>query len=133
MTPQDAPQVHSPGAPWPEISSNLPGATVEGEQMTWMRKLRVLVPLLALVLVLGACGDDDDGGSTGFSDSTREAYLEGCLEDGNEAFCNCTLDEFEKIYSEDEFEDLALQLGSPDEAPEEFVDVILTCLDQLDG
>jgi hypothetical protein len=102
--------------------------------MTWMRKLRVLVPLLALVLVLGGCGDDDDdGGTSGFSDSVRSAYLEGCLEDGNEAFCNCTLDEFEKIYTEDEFEDLATQLGSPDEAPEEFVEVILSCLDQLDG
>ena len=95
----------------------------------WLKRLRPLAIALSLVLVLGACGGDDGGG---FDQATRDAYLEGCLEDGNDAFCGCTLDEFEKLYDQDEFERLALELSNPDELPEEFVQVIFDCLGELE-
>jgi hypothetical protein len=96
-------------------------------------KLRALVTLLALALVAGACGDDDGGGS-GFSSETRDAYMQGCVEDGNEAFCDCTLDELEKVFTEDEFEDFALNAAASglEEPPEEFMTAITNCLDELD-
>ncbi|NQV07282.1 hypothetical protein HQ535_12095 [bacterium] len=97
----------------------------------WGNRLRGLALAISMVLVLGACGDDDAG--SGFDSTSRNAYMTGCLEDGNEAFCSCTLDEFEQRYSQDEFEALALELSNPDEAPEAFVEVILMCISELDG
>ena len=96
------------------------------------RKMRGLALAISMVLALGACGDDDGGSSSGFDSEARDAYMQGCLEDGNEAFCQCTLDEFEKRFSQDEFERLALQLNDPNDAPEEFVEVIFECIGELE-
>ena len=95
-------------------------------------KLRALVMLLALALVAGACGDDDGG--SGFSSETRDAYMSGCVEDGNEAFCDCTLDELEKVFTEEEFEDFALNAAASglEEPPEEFMEAITNCIGELD-
>lgn len=96
-------------------------------------KLRPLVMLLALALVAGACGDDDGGGD-GFSSETRDAYMSGCVEDGNEEFCECTLDELEKVFSESEFEEFALDAAAAgiEEPPEEFMTAITNCIDKID-
>jgi hypothetical protein len=99
-----------------------------------MKKLRVLALAVAMALAITACGDDDgSGGDDGFSDEVRSAYMEGCLQDGNQAFCDCTLDEFESRFSEDEFEAIALNFDATAEPPEEFFEVITACLSELEG
>lgn len=97
-------------------------------------KLRTFAVLLAVALVAGACGDDDDGSDSGFSSATRDAYMTGCVEEGNEAFCECTLDELEKVFSEEEFLAFTLDAAGSDlqEPPEEFMTAITACLDQLE-
>ena len=94
--------------------------------------LRVLTLLLAISLVAAACGGDDSG--DGFSSSTRDAYLSGCVEDGNEEFCDCTLEELEKVFTESEFEDFALNAAASglEEPPAEFMNAILACADKID-
>lgn len=91
---------------------------------------RMLVLLLALSMVLIACGDSgDDGLPEGF----RDAYMQGCAADGNEKFCECTLDELEKKMSTDELIALASSIEDPNaEPPEELIEVTLLCIGELD-
>jgi hypothetical protein len=83
--------------------------------------------MLALVLLAVACGGDD--ADDGFSKETRDAYLSGCVEGGNEDFCNCTLDELEEIYTESEFLSFVLDATEAEleEPPEEFAAAIDAC------
>jgi hypothetical protein len=93
----------------------------------WIRRLRPLAIALSLVLVLGACGGGDDG----FDQETRDRYMAGCMEQGNEAFCSCTLGEFEGRFTLAEFQALEDQLSNPDEAPQAFVDAVFECIELL--
>ena len=93
-----------------------------------MKMRRLVVALLSLAMLATACGDDDSGG--GFSNATRNAYLQGCEVEGNEAFCECTIDEFEERFTEDEF--IAFAIEASEEPPEEFVEVVLACLSEAD-
>ena len=114
-----------------------------------MLKRTGIAVFIALALLVTACGDDDGGvltpttadaptttraagGGERFDEFTRSAYLEGCREDGNDAFCECTLEEFETLYNQDEFERLALELDDPSQLPDEFTSVIFGCLDEFD-
>jgi hypothetical protein len=96
--------------------------------MMRLRKLRWLVALLSLVLVLGACGDDDDGG-TRYSDEIRSSYLDGCTIDAPAAVCECTIQEFEKRYTEEEFIAFAIENQDATEIPEEVFEIIIACAD----
>ena len=112
-----------------------------------MIKRTGLVILVALALVTAACGDDNGGLITTtsqtsattaaqasgerYSAGVRDSYLEGCLEDGNEAACECTMEEFESRYTETEFVRLALDNADAEEIPDEFLGVILACFDQF--
>jgi hypothetical protein len=94
-------------------------------------RLRGVVILLVVVLTAAACGDDDGDG--GFSQENRDAFLSGCVADGTEAFCECTLDELEKVYTNEEFEEIALDAAAADmtDPPEEFLEAVLVCIDQM--
>ncbi len=86
--------------------------------------------ILAFALVAVACGDDDGAGSSGFSAEIRTSYLEGCEGEQNEAFCECTIDEIEKRFSEDEFIRFAIE--ATEEPPEEFIEIAFACLSEAD-
>jgi hypothetical protein len=92
-----------------------------------LRPKRLAAAGLGLVLVLAApsCGGK---GAGGFSEESRRAYMEGCLEGDNQAFCDCTLAGFQSAFTEDEFEQIVLDFRFSEEPPVEFVDVIRTCL-----
>ena len=93
-----------------------------------IRKLLAIVFAVALVAV--ACGDDDSGGS--YSSEIRDAYLEGCESEaptGN--FCECTINEIEKKFSEEEFIRFAIE--ATEEPPEEFIEIAFACLGELEG
>lgn len=96
-----------------------------------MRPTRLAALGLTMLLIASAaaCGGDDGDG--GYSDSVRSGYMEGCLEGGNQAFCDCTLREFEENYSQEEFERLALGFTDSADPPEEFLEVIATCVGEL--
>lgn len=93
-------------------------------------KIRKIVALVfAFTLVFAACGDDDGGG--GFDSEIRNSYLAGCESEspgGN--FCQCTLDEIEKRFSQEEFIRFAIE--ATEEPPEEFLEVAFACLGELD-
>jgi hypothetical protein len=121
--------------------------------------MRSALLLAALSLAAAACGGDDDGfgfgesttaaptvtttpGTTApdttvsagerYSEETRRSYLEGCTEDAPLAACECTLDEFERRYSESEFIVLALENADATEPPAEVLEVIIACIGDLD-
>jgi len=73
-------------------------------------------------------GDTGSQAGEGFSEATRSLYLEGCNDGTNAEFCECTIDEFEKVYTEEEFIALALQTTGEADLPQEFIDIALSCL-----
>lgn len=95
-----------------------------------MHHTKSLVAALALTLLVAACGDDSPG--EGFSPAIRASYMEGCMTDQNEAFCECTVDELEKRFTQDEFIRFAVQATETPPDPEVFVEVALACLRYAD-
>lgn len=94
-------------------------------------KLRKIIALVfAFALIAVACGDD--GGDSGrFSNEARTSYLQGCESSspgGN--FCECTLTEIEKRFTEEEF--IAFAVEATEEPPEEFLEIAFACLGELD-
>jgi hypothetical protein len=95
--------------------------------------------LIAMTMLVAACSDDAPATATvGFgSDSDaqystfiRDSYLEGCGTEQNRAFCECTLTELERIFSEDEFIRFAIE--STEEMPTEALEVAIACIDEID-
>ena len=95
---------------------------------------RTLIILMSVALLAAACGDDDSGGNGdgngGFSSEIKDRYLEGCETSQNRAFCECTLDEIEKRFSEEDFIRFAIEAS--EDPPEEFVEIAFACLDEAD-
>lgn len=95
-----------------------------------MRRFSVMVLTVALVAV--ACGDDDAVVTTSTSTSVAvtsttgvgfeyptqivDAYIDGCSVDGTEAFCRCTIVEFQERMSLQDFLDLETE-GAIEEHP----------------
>lgn len=91
---------------------------------------KVIALVFAFALVAAACGDDDGGSSGQFSSAIRDSYLEGCQGEQNEAFCECTITEIEKQFSEEEFIRFAIE--ATEEPPQEFIDIAFACLGEAD-
>lgn len=88
---------------------------------------RLSAGILALALIAGGCGDDNDGG---FSTQLRDGFMDGCTESGSEAFCLCYLDELGKRFTEAEL--FAAVIDGSEEPPEGFIDAGLACASELD-
>lgn len=95
-----------------------------------MKIRKALAIVLTFALVAVACGDDDGGNTGGFSSQIRDSYLDGCQGEQNAAFCECTFDEIEKRFSEEEFIRFAIE--ATEEAPEEFIEIAFACLSEAD-
>jgi hypothetical protein len=93
-----------------------------------MRLRIALVALLAVATIAAACGDDDDTG--GYSDAIRDSYMQGCTGSQNEAFCECTLNELEKRYTQEEFIRFAIEASET--PPDDLVDISLACIGEAD-
>ena len=95
-----------------------------------MRIRKVIAIVFAFALIAAACGDDDGGGGR-FSSEIRDSYLAGCeAESPGGNFCECTMQEIEKRFSEEEF--IAFAIEATEDAPEEFIEIAFACLDELD-
>jgi hypothetical protein len=105
--------------------------TQSEERNMTSNRLRGLVLIVLLAVVGAGCGDEDP--TRGFSEEVRAGYMEGCLQSGNRSFCDCTLEEFEQTFSQAEFERLALGFAGDEPPPQEFLDVITACLEQIEG
>ncbi len=94
-------------------------------------KIRKLVAIVfAFALIAVACGDDDGGGR--YSSEIRDAYLQGCEAEAPDSdFCECTINEIEKKFSEEEFIRFAIE--ATEEPPEEFIEIAFACLGELEG
>lgn len=96
-----------------------------------MRLRTTLIAVLSVAMLATACGDDSGGGSgDGYSEQIRSSYLQGCGTEQNQAFCQCTLDELEKRFSEEEF--IAFAIEASEEPPEEFIEIAFACLSEAD-
>ena len=93
-----------------------------------MRFARVLTALTATIVISAACGGDDGGR---YSPEVRSAYLEGCMQEGNRAFCECTLVELEKTFTEEEFINFSLGAASEEEPPADFVTIAIACIGEF--
>lgn len=91
---------------------------------------KILAVLFAVAMIATACGDDDSGGRDGFSSEIVDSYMDGCTASQNEAFCQCTLDEIQQRFSEEEF--IAFAIEASEEPPEEFIEIAFACLGEAD-
>ena len=91
-------------------------------------RIRLLVIALVALTTLGACGDDAT--TPGFSATTRNRYMEGCTAEQSQAFCQCTLDELQERFTEDEF--LRFAVDATEEPPDELIEVSLACIAEAD-
>lgn len=87
--------------------------------------MRMRLMVILAVAVLGACGGNDTT-STGFSATTRSRYMEGCTSSQSEAFCQCTLNELENRFTEEEF--MRFAIDASEQPPDELIEVSLACL-----
>jgi len=94
-----------------------------------MRIRKAVAIVFAFALIAVACGDDDGGGGR-YSSQIRDSYLEGCETEQNTEFCECTLDEIEKRFSEEEFIRFAIE--TTEEPPEGFIQAAFACLSEAD-
>ena len=92
-----------------------------------MKARKLIALVFAFALIAAACGDDGGGR---FSSEIRDSYLEGCETEQNTAFCECTITEIEKRFSEEEFIRFAIEATG--EAPEEFIEIAFACLGEAD-
>lgn len=96
-----------------------------------MRLRTIAAALMAIALFVSGCGDDDAGSpGDGYSSEVRSSYLEGCMTEQNQAFCECTLNEIEARWSESEF--IAFAIDSTQDTPQEFIDIAFACLSEAD-
>ncbi len=114
-------------APLSHISPTLTSANEKYGGST-MKIRNALAIIFAFALIAVACGDDDGG--NGFSSEIRDSYLEGCETAQTAAFCECTLNELEEKFSEQEF--VAFALEQTEDPPEEFMELALACLGEAD-
>jgi hypothetical protein len=96
-----------------------------------LRHLAIIV--FGLVVVLAACSDE---GPDGYDDATRDAFMEGCIEDDASEdlidVCECT---YETAVEELPFErfrtvERRLQEGQT-EIPDDVSEIILGCIRQV--
>jgi len=100
----------------------------DGEDKT-MKLRKIIAIVFAFALIAVACGDD--GGDGTFSSGIRDSYLAGCEAEGPGGnFCECTMQEIEKNFSEEEFIKFAIE--ATEEPPEEFLEIAFACIGELD-
>jgi hypothetical protein len=111
---------------------------------------RLAMILIAMTMLMAACSDDAPstatidfgsgsattaagarlGSGAEYSTFIRDSYLEGCETEQNSAFCECTLTELERIFSEDEFIRFAIE--TTEEMPPEAIEIAIACIDEID-
>jgi hypothetical protein len=122
----------SPGpASWPASRPAPPRGDATVPPVSHFRS--VLILLAAASLFVAACGDD---GPDDYSDSTREAFMTGCVEDDTDEdlveVCECTYDTAVEELPFEEFKTVEqrLQSGGSD-IPDAVSDIILDCIRQV--
>ena len=100
-----------------------------------MKRFGLVGVVFAALLVLGACGDDSDGGGDGDTETLREQLVDELTADGtlSEDDANCIADGvFEELDSET-IQAFAAQEGEPPEGFEEtMIDITFECVDLED-
>jgi predicted metalloprotease len=106
---------------------------------------RLLVWVLALGIIAAACGDDDAVTTTTGAAATTttaatgeaypaemvDAYMEGCIPDGGEDLCRCTIEQYQTRLTFEEFVDYSTttpDLGT-DPLSQEIIEICLRTID----
>lgn len=69
--------------------------------------------------------------TNGYPPEVVEIYMENCVSDAGqelESFCACTIDTMQEVYTLSEFIQLGQAMQAGEEAPEEFNQIIVSCL-----
>jgi hypothetical protein len=88
---------------------------------------RLVVAVVTTALIATACGDDDTDNR--YDAQVRDLYLEGCTEEGDPAFCECTLREIESRYTQEEFVRHSVDAAAGYDTPIDFVEIAMACLE----
>lgn len=61
--------------------------------------------------------------------ATRDQFNEGCYNGANESYCNCLLDWFQENYTNDEFDQIAIEYSETGMTPESLNKAIDFCIE----
>jgi hypothetical protein len=88
---------------------------------------RIAVTAAALMLLLGACGDDGD-----YPPEVIENFMDGCTAQpgATESYCRCSIDRIQNDVRFDEFKELEEGLTDQSEFPDRLVEAIRECVDE---
>lgn len=87
------------------------------------------VILASAALALGACGDEEDSGSSKYPEQARNNFLKACesQEGATRSVCECSLDGVEEKYSYDEFKKIDAEIREGKEAGEDIQKIARDC------
>ncbi len=87
-----------------------------------------VIAVVTVAMIAVACGDDDT--NDGYSEDIRNAYMDGCTDTQNVAFCECTLNELEERYTQEEFFRFAIEAS--DQPPQDLIEISLACIGEAE-
>ena len=124
-----------PSSPGPESSpASRPAAAPSDATVPPVSHFRSLLILLVSALFLvAACGED---GPSDYSESTREAFMTGCVEDDSDddlvEVCECTYDTAVEELPFEEFKSVEQRLqGGGSDIPDAVSEIIVDCIRQV--
>lgn len=88
-----------------------------------------LISWVVLVIIGLSINKNDDVKKTDGMQVFKDAYVEGCTEDGNATFtqCSCSYDKMLEFYGEDGFLKMAANYVEDEELPAGAIKAILPC------
>lgn len=98
-----------------------------------VRRLRPLAVIVSCLFALVACGDDSPGE---YTDATREAFMTGCVEDGDDPdlveVCECTYERAVEEVPFDQFESIEQRLARGEsDVPDTIATLIVDCIREV--
>lgn len=89
---------------------------------------RLLISLFALGMALAACGATGDE----WTQEVRDNFMSECLPSsgGEQAYCECVLEDLESTYTLAEFETIEQELIETDTMPPEVEEMIDACIQE---
>ncbi len=74
-----------------------------------------------------ATSPSTEGGSGTFPQAVRDSFLDACLVQGTQGYCQCVLEGLEATYTLEDFSSMEGSLGDPNNLPPEVTEIIAGC------
>jgi hypothetical protein len=89
--------------------------------------------VMAAIAVFGACGGDDGGGVQAYPQEVVDNFMESCTNQpgANESYCRCAINQLQETMSYDEFQAADREISEGGDMPEELMNAVESCVDEI--